>query len=146
TMYQIPFTQFANNAGDHNFEANDVVAVVFTKKGDGSTYQNFSITVDKLRMITGQIETEDETTTEMDVYPNPMNQSSLISFNLPEATKVNIGLYNIEGQLVKVIASDNYESGMQYLNFSVNGINNGVYFIKFTTDYSTVVKRIVVMQ
>ncbi|MDD3878363.1 MAG: T9SS type A sorting domain-containing protein, partial [Bacteroidales bacterium] len=146
TMYQIPFTQFANNAGDHNFETNDVVAVVFTKKGDGSTYQNFSITVDKLRMITGQIETEDETTTEMDVYPNPMHESSLISFNLPEATKVNIGLYNIEGQLVKVIASDNYDSGIQHLNFSVNGINNGVYFIKLDTDYSTDVKRVVVMQ
>jgi len=44
-------------------------------------------------------------------YPNPFNPSTVISFQLPVDSEATLGIYNINGQLVKQIASGKYASG-----------------------------------
>ncbi len=89
-------------------------------------------------------------------YPNPFNPSTEISFSLPTASKVNISVYNVLGQLVATLLNDELAVG----NYSVkwNGIGNdgntvgtGVYFYKMTAKsldhtntFSTVKKMLMV--
>jgi hypothetical protein len=44
-------------------------------------------------------------------YPNPFNPSTVISFQLPVDSETTLGIYNINGQLVKQVTSGKYASG-----------------------------------
>jgi hypothetical protein len=63
-------------------------------------------------------------------YPNPFNPSTVIRYALPFDSKVNITIYNINGEVVKVLADGEFTAGQHEAQFSINsanGIASGVY-------------------
>ncbi|MBN1350421.1 T9SS type A sorting domain-containing protein [candidate division KSB1 bacterium] len=71
----------------------------------------------------------------VDIYPNPFNIRTLINFNLPEAARVKIAIYNILGQLVRLVDWTDYEKGSH--NYAWNGkgdfgseVSSGIYLIQ----------------
>jgi len=73
------------------------------------------------------------------VYPNPATNQVNIDFSLPERSHVKIDLYNGNGQLIKTVCNDIFQSGNQSNSFEVNYISSGIYWIKLSTekDYQT---------
>jgi hypothetical protein len=63
------------------------------------------------------------------VYPNPAVDNFYYGFQLPEAGKVNIVLYNELGQKTADILTTNYESGKQVNQTNVSGVAAGIYFV-----------------
>ena len=66
-------------------------------------------------------------------FPNPFTQSTEIQYQLPERSQVDISIYNVRGQMVKVLESDQVEPG--YYKISWNGLDEygkkvspGIYF------------------
>jgi hypothetical protein len=58
-------------------------------------------------------------------YPNPFNPTTTISFNLSNASDVNLLIYNIQGKMVKQLVSGYYSAGIY--NVDWNGKNeNGL--------------------
>lgn len=86
-------------------------------------------------------------------YPNPFNPVTNISFSLPQDSKVDLNIYNIRGQKVRVLANAEFRTkGLQ--NIQWNGIDNdgkkagsGIYFYKLEVDNSTVdVKKCILLK
>ncbi|MFQ5677709.1 MAG: FlgD immunoglobulin-like domain containing protein, partial [bacterium] len=44
-------------------------------------------------------------------YPNPFNLETLIKFNLPAKSKVQVKVYNLRGELVRTLMNEETESG-----------------------------------
>ena len=70
-------------------------------------------------------------------YPNPFNPSTIIKYNLPKPSKVNVTIYNSIGQKIKDFKINIQNSGIHELTW--DGKNNGelkvpsgIYFIHFT--------------
>jgi hypothetical protein len=63
------------------------------------------------------------------VYPNPAIGNFNYGFQMPEAGKINIVLYNELGQKTADILTTNYESGKQVNQTSIAGISSGIYFV-----------------
>ncbi|MDP8289184.1 MAG: carboxypeptidase regulatory-like domain-containing protein [Candidatus Electryonea clarkiae] len=63
------------------------------------------------------------------IYPNPFNPLLSVVIALPEISDLHVGIYNLLGQQVGMIADGVYEAG--YMKFSFDGINltSGIYFI-----------------
>lgn len=68
-------------------------------------------------------------------YPNPFNPSTLINYQLPKESKVTIIIYNMIGQIVKTLISEEQSAG--YYSIEWNGTDNtnatvssGVYLYK----------------
>ena len=68
-------------------------------------------------------------------YPNPFNSETIIKYQLPEASKVEISIYNILGQRVRTLVFTHKEAG--YYHVKWNGKNNsgetvasGIYVVK----------------
>ena len=63
-------------------------------------------------------------------YPNPFNPSTQMSITLNTTADVSVKVFNMNGQLIDVIANGQMSSGSY--NFTWDGTNapSGVYFIQ----------------
>jgi len=68
-------------------------------------------------------------------YPNPFNPSTNISFQLLDAGKVSIALYNIQGKKVRsVIYNQTYPTGTHTVSVNMEGLATGMYFYELKGD------------
>ena len=66
-------------------------------------------------------------------YPNPINPTTRISFDLPEQAHATMVIYNLLGQQVKVLANDFMNAGRHLIDWNGldthgNSVASGVYF------------------
>ncbi len=74
-------------------------------------------------------------------YPNPFNPSTLIRFNLPEATNVNLSIYNVSGQLVSTLVDQYSEAGSYNVQWIAHDCPSGIYTARLRAGgFSTVMK------
>jgi hypothetical protein len=59
--------------------------------------------------------------------PNPFGESATVEFSLDEESLIELGLYSIQGELVKTICSGTYPAGSNSLEFSSGSLPSGVY-------------------
>ncbi|GJQ64794.1 MAG: hypothetical protein SCALA702_38470 [Melioribacteraceae bacterium] len=60
-------------------------------------------------------------------YPNPFNPSTRIKFAVPVDSKVTVTLYNMLGQKVQEIVSQNYSVGLHEVDFNASELSSGMY-------------------
>jgi hypothetical protein len=70
-------------------------------------------------------------------YPNPFNPSTMIKYGLPVDSRVTVEIYNVIGQRIRTLISDNQTAG--YHTAEWNGLNNdgqqlssGIYFLRMS--------------
>ena len=63
-------------------------------------------------------------------YPNPFNPSTVISYNLKQATPVKLNIYNSLGQQVATLVNATQAAGIHKVTFNAAGLNSGLYFYK----------------
>lgn len=63
-------------------------------------------------------------------YPNPFNPATTIDFSIPKEANVNIGVYNILGQLVTTLVNDRRKAGSYSVQFNANNFTSGTYFYR----------------
>ncbi|MEQ9266002.1 MAG: T9SS type A sorting domain-containing protein [Balneolaceae bacterium] len=74
-------------------------------------------------------------------YPNPFNPSTTIGFELPEASNVEIKIFDSKGSLVQTLVNENYRSGNHDIVFNANGYASGMYLYTIKTKFGTQSKR-----
>ncbi|MFH0765849.1 MAG: T9SS type A sorting domain-containing protein, partial [Calditrichota bacterium] len=65
-----------------------------------------------------------------EVYPNPFNSVSRLSYNLLAASRVELGLYDLEGRLVRDLASGIQTAGIHTQVLDGAGLSSGVYVLQ----------------
>jgi leucyl aminopeptidase len=83
-------------------------------------------------------------TVEFNIYPNPTQGNSRIDLLNPHEGDVNIGIYNIAGQLINVIHDGELGSGNHQFDFNGEELPAGVYYFKIKTTLGTRVSKIVI--
>ena len=63
-------------------------------------------------------------------YPNPFNPSTTITFDIPEAKKVEIRIYNILGQLVADLGNKKLSAGKHTYVWNATNFSSGVYIAR----------------
>ncbi|MHC1739224.1 MAG: T9SS type A sorting domain-containing protein [Ignavibacteriaceae bacterium] len=64
-------------------------------------------------------------------YPNPFNPSTVIKYSIPDASVVRLVVYNLLGEVVKVLVDGFKTAGRHEVTFSTSegaGMSSGVYF------------------
>ena len=63
-------------------------------------------------------------------YPNPFNPSTNIKFDLPEASKVRIDVYNILGEKIAELLNKTIETGFHQVEFNGSNLSSGTYIYR----------------
>jgi flagellar hook assembly protein FlgD len=84
-------------------------------------------------------------------YPNPFNPETRISFSLPEASNVELNVFNIKGQLVKTLVKGVYSEGKQNIIWDGTDNNNlkvgsGIYFYKLKTEKESISRKMLLVK
>ena len=84
-------------------------------------------------------------------FPNPFNPSTTIRFNLPTASPVQLKIFDIKGELIKIIVSDEQPAGENEMIW--DGTNNkgikqpsGVYVYQLNSNSNTDVRKMILLK
>jgi len=84
-------------------------------------------------------------------YPNPFNPTTIISYDLPEAARVELVIYDILGQLVATMKNGRQEAGSYQVIW--NGTNDlgapvstGLYFFQLNSTSFSATKKMIFMK
>ena len=80
------------------------------------------------------------------VYPNPVNETGIITFELNDNMDVNISIYNMQGKLIDQIAQSNAIKGSNKVEFNVDQYPVGTYIAHLEAGNKRMFGRFVVMR
>jgi hypothetical protein len=63
-------------------------------------------------------------------YPNPFNASTVIRYNLPETSDVEVSVHDILGRRIAVLVSEQQPLGSYSVPFHAYGLSSGVYLYR----------------
>ena len=70
-------------------------------------------------------------------YPNPFNPTTRILYQLPEASKVTIKIYNTLGQMVALLVDKEESAGFKSAEWNANDVASGIYFYRMEAASTT---------
>lgn len=76
--------------------------------------------------------------------PNPFNTTTNIQFQLAENSHVEVGVYDLNGRLVRILANETMNSGIQNILFERNNLPSGMYVVMVKSNQNTVSHKIMI--
>ena len=66
------------------------------------------------------------------IYPNPFNPVTNISYSLPEITNISLTVYDMTGREISVLYSGTQSPGNHIISWDASVQSSGIYFINMT--------------
>jgi len=79
-------------------------------------------------------------------YPNPFNPATTISFELPKASQVTLGVFDILGREVSVLVNERRDAGVHEVKFDGSNLASGVYIYRIQAVDYVATKRMLLMK
>ncbi len=84
-------------------------------------------------------------------YPNPFNPSTTVSFTLPQATRVNLSIFDLEGRLVNTLLEKNLPEGFKQIqwdgtNSEGTTVASGTYFVRLQAGHQTLTRKVILLK
>ncbi|MGB3946939.1 MAG: M43 family zinc metalloprotease [Bacteroidia bacterium] len=112
----------------------------FTSNGGNHIYLddiNISGTTDIENMLAS--------TSNFAIYPNPIENNSLLSFTIINKSKVEIQIYDVVGKLVNTIVNENLREGDYEYNINKQmNLKAGIYFVTLLVDNQKLTKKVII--
>jgi hypothetical protein len=79
-------------------------------------------------------------------YPNPLNRSTVISFDLPRAENVSLRMFDVLGREVFRLVDERRQAGRHHEEWDSRDMANGVYFYRLQAGEFTDVRTLTVLR
>lgn len=74
-------------------------------------------------------------------FPNPFSSNTTIGFSLDEMATVELSIYNLYGETVKVLVSEKLPAGNYRYEWNASGITSGLYIYALSVGNQRIVKK-----
>jgi hypothetical protein len=79
-----------------------------------------------------------------EIYPNPVNNTTKLEFSIPNDSQVNLTIFDSFGNKNLTLIDDKLESGDYEIEFSVEDLPQGLFFINLTSSGGLLTRAFVV--
>lgn len=79
-------------------------------------------------------------------YPNPFNPNTTIQFYVKEKSKVILSVYNLQGQVIKLLINKELEKGFYSVDFDGSEFPSGVYFYELKANDFRDIKKMMLLK
>ena len=66
-------------------------------------------------------------------YPNPFNPATIIKYNIPEESTVQIKIFNVVGEVVTEFLNEVQSEGSHQKLFNASNLTSGIYFAQLSS-------------
>ena len=87
-----------------------------------------------------------ETGLSLKTFPNPFSSSCTMCYQLDEASRVNLSVYDLSGRLVETLVNASVPAGMYSEYFDGSGLCSGVYLIRLVAGDLSTSRRCIVIR
>ena len=87
----------------------------------------------------------------LNVYPNPVSNSTTILFSIDQARKVSLKIFDLNGKLVAILANEEMQAGVHEIKWNTNDANNklvssGTYLLRMEAGDFKDIKKILIVK
>ena len=79
-------------------------------------------------------------------YPNPFNPTTVISYSIPENSFVQLKIYDLLGNVITTLVSENQNTGIYKITFDGSNLTSGIYFYQLITPKYTNTKKLMLVK
>jgi hypothetical protein len=79
-------------------------------------------------------------------YPNPFNPTTVINYELPNSTNIDLSVYNLLGQKIVTLVSGQQNAGYHSIEWNALHLSAGAYFIKLQADDFVQIKKAILIK
>jgi hypothetical protein len=79
-------------------------------------------------------------------YPNPFNPRTIINYELPITSFVDLGIYNMLGQKVVTLVSEKQSAGYHEVEFNGQILSSGIYLYRIEAGEFQDVKKMMLLK
>ncbi len=79
-------------------------------------------------------------------YPNPFNPTTTIKFYSGTSAKVELAVYNSQGELVKKLLDGKIKSGYHSIKFDGSNLNSGIYYYRLIANDKVFSKKMILIK
>jgi len=79
-------------------------------------------------------------------YPNPFNPTTIINYELPISSFVELNIYNTIGQKVATRVSENLQAGYHQVEWEASGFSSGIYFYQIKAGGFQAVRKMILLR
>lgn len=79
-------------------------------------------------------------------FPNPFNSVTTIGYSVPVAGDVNLGIYDMQGRLVRQLYSGTTQPGHYRVAFNGRSLPSGLYFVRMQTPEGNLMRRLLLLK
>ena len=79
-------------------------------------------------------------------YPNPFNPMTMINYQLPITSNVEINIYNLLGQKVATLVNQKQPAGNYHIQWDATGYSTGVYYYRLKAGDLQQVKKMILIK
>ena len=79
-------------------------------------------------------------------YPNPFNPSTQFDLNILESGFVSVKIFDLNGNLIDVLANDFYASGSYKMDWNANNVSSGIYILNAQINDESISQCITLMK
>jgi|GEM_PF-5572964 len=79
-------------------------------------------------------------------YPNPFNPATVISYQVPVASRVSLKVFNLIGQVVATLVDKEQSAGEHWVSWDAGGIPSGVYVYELRTASMTLRRSMLLLK
>ncbi len=97
-------------------------------------------------MVTGINNISNTSETPALIFPNPAQENFNVDIHLSKPEYLSFELYDANGKLISVLLRDWVKTKDNTFNFSLQDVSKGIYFIKITGNYNTVITKKIIKQ
>ena len=115
-----------------SFRANDVQLIVFSVKSNGVQAKSFAIEINQLAFVNAERSRFNEFET-MSIYPNPINNQSVIQLDAKDEGSASFMVRNIAGTVVQV-ETVLLQKGINRIPLKVIDLSPGLYFCQIQSE------------
>jgi len=113
----------------------------FRVKGGGGN----NVYIDEINLNRTVGNAEINAFTDLEIYPNPMNENSTVSLDIANQAMVSVSIINVLGKTVSVLEdSKNSTAGNHKYQIQKNNLSSGIYFVNVTVNGKSKLKKLVI--
>ncbi|MCB1161301.1 MAG: T9SS type A sorting domain-containing protein [Candidatus Latescibacteria bacterium] len=78
--------------------------------------------------------------------PNPFNPKTTIHYSLPDAGRVQLAVFDVQGRRIAQLVDDVQSSGEHSVDFDGRGLASGVYYYRLSTEQGSTTRRMTLLK